>query len=310
MPDSGNIMPGDDEAAIEAAVQKLEQGGLVAMPTETVYGLAANALDDKAVAAVYAAKARSNFNPLIIHLSGLEAAGHVVQLNPLGRELIAAFWPGPLTIVAPRLEGAKISPIASAGLDSLAVRAPDHRVAQALLKRLPFPLVAPSANTSGKLSPTTARHIAEDLGEKVDIILDGGPSPIGIESSVLDTSGSTPRLLRAGAIPLAEIEAVIGPVETSITGTGAAHYVPQARLVLNQREKGTANLMIGFGEIDGDWNLSEAGDVVEAAANLFDFLHRADETGATIVAIAAIPDEGIGAAINQRLIQAARGVPE
>ncbi|GGC99329.1 L-threonylcarbamoyladenylate synthase [Aquisalinus flavus] len=300
------------EAAGQAA-RILSDGGLVAVPTETVYGLAADATDDRAVARIYEAKGRPSFNPLIIHVTGLEMASRYAVISPLAETLAAAFWPGPLTMVLPVRPDSGLSTLVTAGLDTVAIRCPQSLPAQAILAALGRPFAAPSANPSGGLSPTSAAHVAAALGEKVDMILDDGPSSVGVESTIIAV-GETLTLLRPGSITVAQIEKITGQgVEVKEqTGTILApgmmesHYAPKALLRLNATAPETGEAFLGFGATTapGALNLSPSGDLTEAAANLFAFLHRLDDT-ANRIAVAPIPDTGLGIAINDRLRRAA-----
>jgi L-threonylcarbamoyladenylate synthase len=294
----------------EKAAALLRAGKLVAFPTETVYGLGANALDDKAVAKIYAAKGRPEFNPLITHITGIDEAFNYGKYDPRAESLMEIFWPGALTIILPRENKCTLSLLVSAGLDCIGLRAPKHPLAQALLKRSGVPIAAPSANRSGRVSPTTAQHVAEELGDKVDMILDGGACFLGIESTVLDMTTETPVILRPGSVTKERIEEVIGAV--SLVGDGKikapgmleSHYAPNAQLRLNAVSKEAGEVLLGFGDIGGEMNLSESGDLLEAAANLFAMLRTLDKN-AKRIAIAAIPMEGLGIAINDRLMRAA-----
>jgi len=307
------ILSGDNPAAIRAAVSLLRDGGLVALPTETVYGLAADATNGAAVAALYAAKGRPKFNPLISHVTGLEMAESLARFNPLARKLAEAFWPGPLTLVLPRTPDCPISELAGAGLETLAVRAPAHPVAQALIKAFGGPLVAPSANPSGGVSPTQARHVAEGLGEHIGMILDGGPCKIGVESTVIGFDGDKPLLLRKGGLARENIEAITGPLAVpdaaspkASPGMLKSHYAPRARLRLQAVSPEQGEAFLGFSTSkNADLNLSPDGNLLEAAANLFAFLRQLDASGVSGIAVAPIPDEGLGEAINDRLQRAA-----
>lgn len=307
------ILDANDPAAIARAAKLLREGGLVAMPTETVYGLAADAANAQAVARLYEAKGRPRFNPLISHVPDLEAARRHGDASPLAEKLAAAFWPGPLTLVLPVRPDSPVCDLARAGLETLALRAPAHPAAQALLRAFGGPLVAPSANPSEGLSPTRADHVAEGLGGKIDLILDGGPCDVGVESSVVAVRGEAATLLRPGGLSRAELEAVAGKLETAKPGdTGspgmlARHYAPKAALRLNASapEPGEAFLAFGPRAPAAALNLSASGDLREAAANLFAFLRRLDAEAARI-AVAPIPAEGLGEAINDRLRRAAR----
>jgi len=308
-------LPGD--AADEAAAL-LRAGGLVAVPTETVYGLAADAADDEAVARLYAAKGRPSFNPLIVHVADTEAARDLVVPTPLFDQLANAFWPGPLTLVAKRNPSAKISALATAGLDTVAVRVPGHPVARAVLKAFGSPLVMPSANPSGRLSPTRAADVIADMAGRIDAVVDGGSCTAGLESTVIDASGDHPAILRAGALSLADIEAVTGPIAPSTQadpdaprspGQLARHYAPrQARLRLNVDAPELGEAFLGFGPGPyAEINLSPEADVVAAAARLFAALRALDGAGYRRIAVAPIPQTGLGAAINDRLTRAAEG---
>jgi L-threonylcarbamoyladenylate synthase len=302
---------------IARAAEILRRGGLVAFPTETVYGLGGDATDDRAVAAIFEAKGRPRFNPLIVHVPDASAAFALGVATGTARKLAAAFWPGPLTLVMQRAPGCPVSLLASAGLDSLAVRVPRHPVAQALLRATGRPLAAPSANRSGKVSPTTAQHVAESLGSRVELILDGGACPVGIESTVIDVSGPAPVLLRHGGVTQEDIEAVVGkfaPAPRSSTpkspGQLELHYAPSLPLRLDARAAKPDEALLAFGpEVPAGArttaNLSPSGDLVEAAANLFAMLRRLDGSGCRAIAAMPIPDTGLGRAINDRLRRAA-----
>jgi L-threonylcarbamoyladenylate synthase len=305
-------------AAVAEAAKLIRQGQLVAFPTETVYGLGADAGDDDAIAAVFAVKDRPTFNPLIVHVAGLAEAERLVAFDERARRLAAAFWPGPLTLVLPRRNDSSLSLLVSAGLDTVAVRAPRHPVAQALLAACRRPVAAPSANRSGAVSPTTAQHVVESFGERVAMILDGGPCPVGIESTVIDLTGAQPALLRHGGIPGEEIEAVVGPMlspgQESLPMEGAPrspgmlqrHYAPRLPLRLNVAEPRRGEALLAFGPVGaGSRNLSPAGDLREAAANLFAMLRELDRSPYTGIAVSPVPDRGLGRAINDRLQRAA-----
>ena len=304
-------------AAYAEAARALRAGGLVAFPTETVYGLGADATDDRAVAAIFEAKARPRFNPLIVHFPDRETAAAEVVFDDLARVVAARFWPGPLTLVLPRGPACRVSLLCSAGLDSLAVRVPDHAVGQALLAAVGRPLAAPSANPSGALSPTTAAHVAAAFADQVPLILDGGPCPVGLESTVLDLSGEVPMLLRPGGITAAALEPLIGRVlladaNSEITSPGmlSSHYAPTRPLRLDATEVGPEEALLAFGPapLAGaamTRNLSAAGDPTEAAARLFAALHELDRPVFAAIAVMPIPDTGLGAAINDRLRRAA-----
>ncbi|MES1202702.1 MAG: L-threonylcarbamoyladenylate synthase [Pseudomonadota bacterium] len=298
--------------AIARAARIMRAGGIVVMPTETVYGLAADATSPAAIARVFAAKGRPQFNPLIVHVLDEAEAAHHAHLNEAARALIAKFWPGPLTIVAPFREGSPVCDLARAGLDTIALRAPSHPVARALIEAAGVPLAAPSANRSGHVSPTLAAH-TEELGDAVDLILDGGPCAWGLESTIVAFGADgRKRLLRLGAIPAEQIEAEIGPLKCVTLGDAiqapgmlARHYAPRARLRLNAEQTGANEIFVAFGP--GKHTLSASANLIEAAANLYATLRALDATGAVAIAIAPIPDTGLGAAINDRLRRAAEG---
>jgi L-threonylcarbamoyladenylate synthase len=300
--------------ALRAAARLLAEGGLVAFPTETVYGLGADAANGEAVAGIFAAKGRPRFNPLIVHVRGLEEAQRHGLFSPLALLLAERFWPGALTLVLPRRADSKLSLLVSAGLDTVALRVPAHPVARALLREFGGPIAAPSANVSGQVSPTTARHVAESLGEKVDLILDGGATELGLESTVIGFADGKPVLLRPGAIAREEIEGVAGKLEEpdeTIRSPGQlqSHYAPRARLRLNATSPRPGETMLGFGDIpDAKLNLSLNGDLKEAAANLFAMLRELDKT-AMAIAVSPIPAAGLGEAINDRLTRAAAPRP-
>ena len=299
--------------SIEDAVEALRRGELVAFPTETVYGLGADAANPHAVARVYAAKGRPRFNPLIAHVLGLEDAEAHAALHPNARSLAKRFWPGPLTIVAPRGEDSSVCDLACAGLSTIAVRAPSHPIARELIGAFGGPIVAPSANRSGHVSATTAHHVMLDLGDVVDMILDGGPSGIGLESTIVavDADGKA-TLLRPGAIARDEIEPILGPLASakgSIEAPGmmASHYAPRARMRLDVDAPATGESYLAFGAPapEGGLTLSASGDLVEAAANLYAHLRALDAAGASVIAVAPIPHGGLGEAIRDRLTRAA-----
>lgn len=302
-------------AAIAAAAQALLAGRLVALPTETVYGLGGDATDDRAVAAIFAAKGRPSFNPLIAHVTGADAAAALVRFDDRAAALANAFWPGPLTLVLPRRPDSPVSLLASAGLDSLAVRAPAHPVAQALLRAVGRPVAAPSANRSGRISPTDAAAVAAELGDVVDIILDGGPCAVGVESTVLDLTGPQALLLRPGGVPAEELERLAGPLgrpqDGAIRAPGMldSHYAPLAAVRLAATQVAADEALLAYGQpLSGaaaTLNLSAAGDLAEAAANLFAHLRRLDATGTRTIAVMPIPEHGLGLAINDRLRRAA-----
>ena len=304
-----------DARAIEQAAAILRDGGLVAFPTETVYGLGADATNGKAVAAIFAAKGRPSFNPLIVHVKDRAAAEAPVEFNPLARRLADAFWPGALTLVLPRRADCPLSLLVSAGLDTVALRVPSHPVAMQLVAAAGKPVAAPSANASGNVSPTSAVHVAEELGEKVDFILDGGATRFGIESTVIGFEGDKPVLLRPGALTREAIETIAGPLSAPSNaavqspGQLASHYAPRARLRLNAHDARPDEVLLAFGAnipagAKRVLNLSPSGDLNEAAANLFAMLRKLDsESGA--IAVMPIPNNGLGEAVNDRLMRAA-----
>ena len=305
---------------IVAAAAHLRAGRLVAFPTETVYGLGADATNGRAVAAIFAAKGRPSFNPLIVHVADVEAARRLGAFTPLAERLAAAFWPGPLTLVVARGENCPVSELATCGLASIALRVPAHPVAQALLRATGVPVAAPSANRSGHVSATMAAHVAADLGGAVAMILDGGPTQVGLESTVVDATGDRPVLLRAGAVTAEQIAAACGiePIRAFEGGAHPvspgqllSHYAPRAIVRLNATNVQPGEALLAFGPAplatDGPmFNLSPSGDLNGAAANLFAHLRALDATGVAAIAVMPIPATGLGEAINDRLSRAAR----
>lgn len=293
-------------AAIAAAAEVIRGGGIVAVPTETVYGLAADARDAEAVARIYAAKGRPSFNPLIVHVPDLAAAEALATFDADARALAARFWPGPLTLVLPLRAGAGIASLVTAGLDTVALRVPAHRAMRALLAKTGAPLAAPSANRSNGVSPTRAEHVAASLGAAAPLIVDDGATSAGVESTIV--AGRV--LLRPGPVTLEMLRAVV-PVTPGTTahvsapGQLATHYAPGKPLRLEARTREGDEWLIGFGAVTGDDTLSASGDVVEAAARLFDALHRADASAAEGIAVAPVPETGVGVAVNDRLRRAA-----
>jgi L-threonylcarbamoyladenylate synthase len=296
----------------------LKRGELVAFPTETVYGLGADATNDAAVAKVYAAKGRPSFNPLISHVHDVEAARALGEFSRDARKLADQFWPGPLTLVVPRSANCKVSLLASAGLPSIALRVPGHALALQLLAAFGGPVVAPSANPSGRISPTTAGHVRTGLENKVSAVIDGGPSAIGVESTVVSFMDGDAKLLRPGGLARGGIEKILGhglrveddALQPHSPGQLESHYAPRARLLLNVKAPGPDETYLGFGSYEsGPHSLSRRGDVVEAAANLFRLLHELDDLGAMTIAVAPIPMNGLGEAINDRLRRAAAPRP-
>jgi len=299
---------------LAAALSALAAGRLVILPTETVYGLAADAGRAEAVAAIFAAKGRPSFNPLIAHVADAEAAGRLAILDPRARRLAAAFWPGPLTLVARFRVGAPVCDLARAGLDTVALRVPAHPLAQALLRAFGGPLAAPSANRSGRPSPTTLAHARDETGSAAAAALDGGPCAVGLESTVVALLEGPPRLLRPGAVTRDALEAVIGPLAGADAeghrspGRLARHYAPAAPVRLEADTARAGEVFLAFGEAPhgpGVFNLSPRSDLTEAAANLFAMLHAADALAPTAIAVAPIPSRGLGEAINDRLRRAA-----
>ncbi len=317
--------------AIDVAVALLRDGKLVALPTETVYGLAARADDGAALARIFAAKGRPSINPLIVHVASADGAERLARLTPLARKLMAAFWPGPLTLVLDRLADAGVHDLACAGLDTIAVRAPAHPVAQAVIAAVGAPLAAPSANRSGGLSPTRARDVLDDLGDRIDAVLDAGDCAHGVESTVVDARGGAPVILRPGGLTREALAACVGPIETAHThvqsahtqsvqapispGQLLAHYAPRrARVVLDvalgggEFERPIAHLGFGPGAY-ATLNLSPSGNLVEAASRLFAYLRILDSAGYRTITVAPIPRAGLGEAIGDRLARAACPAP-
>jgi L-threonylcarbamoyladenylate synthase len=316
-----------DSAGIAEAARVLATGGLVAFPTETVYGLGADATDAQAVARLYEAKERPTFNPLIAHLADVDAARRIGRLNAVAQRLAEKFWPGPLTLVVPALPRCPVCDLARAGLDTVALRVPAHAVARPLLAAVGKPVVAPSANRSGHVSPTTADHVLTDLRDRIDVVLDGGPTPLGLESTIVDCTEDKPRMLRPGAIPREAIEELLGvPIgdpapaadEAPVApGQLASHYATRAKLRLDADEVMPHEALLAFGPAlprGGErtpylLNLSPRGDLLEAAANLFAHLRALDATEVHSIAVAPIPTTGLGEAIRDRLVRAAAPRP-
>jgi L-threonylcarbamoyladenylate synthase len=303
-------------ASIVEAGAMLREGRLVAFPTETVYGLGANALDDEAVASIFSVKERPRFNPLIVHVPGRQEAEALAQFNPMADRLAELFWPGGLTLVLKRRETSPLSLLVSAGLDTVALRVPSHEIARALLKEAALPIAAQSANRSGRISATTAQAVMEELCGGVDAILDAGPSALGLESTVVGFEGESAVLLRKGAIAREAIERITGPLMDSRHGAIQApgmvpsHYAPAASLRLSAVYVYPGEALLAFGPAapsgaSAMCNLSESGDLKEAAANLFSMLRKLDKTGARTIAVMPVPDIGLGEAINDRLVRAA-----
>jgi L-threonylcarbamoyladenylate synthase len=330
---TAKVMAASD-AAIQQAADILKTGGIVAIPTETVYGIAANALDGVAVAKIFAAKGRPQFNPIIVHCASTEEAARYVVMNDTARILAQRFWPGPITFILPRAEPCAISELVSAGLPSLAVRVPVHPVTRKLIEVAGVPLAAPSANISGTLSPTTPAHVVESLGDKLDMILAAGPTTFGLESTVLDLTGDVPLILRPGAITKDDLEMTLGcevrndfepsadlNLRPKSPGQLLRHYAPSTKVRLNAVDIAPGEALLAFGSIrfmavrgvgsvrdlpDTSFkNLSEQGDLNEAAANLFSMLRELDRPEHKTIAIMSIPNTGLGVAINDRLKRAA-----
>ena len=300
------------EAAIAEAAALIAEGLPVAVPTETVYGLAADATSGEAVARIYAAKGRPNFNPLIVHVADLEAAEAIGLFDATARCLAGAFWPGPLTLVIPRHPDSPIARLATAGIETVAIRVPAHPAMRALLAATAKPLAAPSANASGTISPTRAEHVLKSLNSRIPLIIDAGPTEVGLESTIVAIATGHLRLLRPGPISATalgdatgfEVRAAEGGT-IEAPGQLASHYAPSKPLRLDARDRREGEWLIGFGELAGDATLSVGGDLVAAAARLFDLLHEADATRARSIAVAPIPETGLGLAINDRLRRAA-----
>ena len=310
-------------ATIEAAARLIREGELVAFPTETVYGLGGDATNERAVAKIFEAKGRPQFNPLISHVLDAGEAKKLVRWNDTAEKLAGRFWPGPLTLVLPRAKDSPIALLATAGLDSAAVRAPAHAMARDLIRAAGRPIAAPSANRSGAVSPTRAEHVKESLGDRVTLILDGGPCTVGLESTVLDLTGAMPTLLRPGGATREAIEAEIGPIAVSEAlpegeaprkspGQLESHYAPSRPVRLNATSVAPDEALLAFGAnpprgAAATLNLSPAADLTEAAANLFAHLRALDRPGIVRIAVMPVPEKGLGLAINDRLRRAAAG---
>ncbi|MHB8270583.1 L-threonylcarbamoyladenylate synthase [Bradyrhizobium sp.] len=319
------ILPAN-EAAVAAAARCLQAGGLVAFPTETVYGLGADATNAGAIARLYEAKGRPAFNPLIAHVGDLAAAQKIARFDAQAIQLAQAFWPGPLTLVLPKAPGCTVADLATAGLDTIAVRVPAHRIAREILRAFGGPVVAPSANLSGHVSPTTAAHVSSDLAGRIDLIIDGGAVEVGVESTIVGCF-EAPMLLRPGGVPRGEIERLLGrallqPPDDTDSDSGqplapgmlASHYAPRTKVRLNADRLEAGEVLLAFGPnvISGVrasdvMNLSARGDLTEAAANLFGYLRALDARGARAIAVMPVPHHGLGEAINDRLRRAAVG---
>ncbi|HKX22784.1 MAG TPA: L-threonylcarbamoyladenylate synthase [Rhizorhapis sp.] len=306
-----NILP-YGRAALEQAAALIREGRAVAVPTETVYGLAADATSPEAVARIYAAKGRPSFNPLIVHIAGMDMARRIARFSPLAEELAGRFWPGPLTLVLPLQEESGIASLVTAGLPTIALRYPHHEAMQALIRESGRPLAAPSANASGSISPRRAEHVMASLGGRIPLILDAGPTEHGLESTILAPETNSIRLLRPGPVTAEMLTRmmkcpVIGPQGDKIEAPGQllSHYAPSKRVRLNAKTARKGEYLIGFGDMPCDYNLSESAKLEEAAARLFDALHLADASAAKAIAVAPVPGEGLGVAINDRLKRAA-----
>jgi L-threonylcarbamoyladenylate synthase len=309
-----------DEAGLARAAALIRAGQLVAFPTETVYGLGADARNDRAVAAIFDAKGRPRFNPLIAHVADVGAARALAHFTPQAEALAAAFWPGPLTLVLAQREGAGISPLVTADLPTVAIRVPAHPLARALLRAVGGPVAAPSANPSGRISPTRAEHVTDGLSGRIAGVIDGGACAVGVESTIIgfDASGSA-ILLRPGGISAEAIEAVLGaPLSSGGSATAPtapgqleSHYAPEAAVRLGAKDARPGEFRLGFGPGASDLNLSPSGDLIEAAANLFHYLREADRRAGSgaVIAVSPIPDTGLGRAINDRLQRAAAPRP-
>ncbi|KPQ16096.1 MAG: L-threonylcarbamoyladenylate synthase RimN [Rhodobacteraceae bacterium HLUCCO18] len=314
MPDQVPTILAADGDGIARAARLLRDGRLVAVPTETVYGLAADATNETAVARIFAAKGRPGFNPLIVHVPDLSAARRIATVSPEAEALARAFWPGALTLVLPLAPDAGLAPPVTAGLSTVAIRVPAHPVMRALLAEVGRPLAAPSANPSGRMSATTAAHVVDGLGDAVDAVLDAGPCAVGVESTILAPRPEGTRLLREGGLPREAIEAITGPLTADLTpgrveapGQMERHYAPRVPLRLGGAAE-AGEVVVGFGAGDCDLNLSEAGDLDEAALRLFSVLHEAEamalDRGAPAIRVPRLPEKGLGRAINDRLQRA------
>lgn len=312
-----------DVLDLQHAAQILDQGGVIALPTETVYGLGADARNDRAIATVYATKGRPRFNPLIVHVTDIETATRYAVFSDLAYRVANRFWPGPMSLVLPLKPGHGLSDLVTAGLETVALRVPAHSVAQAVLKHFNGPIAAPSANPSGRVSPTTAQHVLQDMGGCIDAIIDGGACLVGLESTILKIEHDTVYLLRAGGVSLDDIEAYLGqtikhfadPIKPEAPGQLRSHYAPHTRMRLHATDIKPDEILLGFGPSchQATLNLSPKGDLIEAAANLFSYLRNIDaqavHDGKTTIAVSPIPVSGLGLAINDRLKRAAAPKP-
>ena len=306
------IVSAFDSAAIADAAALIGKGQPVAVPTETVYGLAADARNAEAVARIYAAKGRPDFNPLIVHVPDLAAAEMLGVFGAVERALAAQFWPGPLTLVVPRADDCPVASIATAGLDTIALRVPRHRAMQALLAETGAPLAAPSANASGRVSPTKAEHVLASLDGRIALVIDDGPTTAGVESTIARVKDGAVEILRPGPVTAEMLAEASGLAATGVEGSEivapgmlASHYAPGKPVRLGASDFADDEFGIGFGAVAGDYELSAAGDLTEAAARLFDALHAGAASAKARIAVATIPAEGLGAAINDRLSRAA-----
>ncbi len=306
-----------DDAGLDRAARLLRAGDLVAFPTETVYGLGADATQGRAVAAIFAAKGRPRFNPLIVHVATHAAAAGLVRFDAAAERLAERFWPGPMTLVLPLRDEAPVDPLVTAGLPTLAVRIPDAGLARDLLARTDRPVAAPSANPSGRVSPTRAEHVLSGLDGRIAAVLDGGAATVGVESTILAPGGEGVRLLRPGGLSAEEVEAVLGgPLlpprsggQPASPGQLASHYAPRGQVRLNATSPRPGEVYLGFGPGPADLSLSPAGDLTEAAARLFQCLQQLDAAGVERIAVAPVPERGLGRAINDRLRRAAAPRP-
>jgi L-threonylcarbamoyladenylate synthase len=303
-----------DKYGIKTAAAQLRAGKLVAFPTETVYGLGANAYINEAVASIYEAKRRPSFNPLIVHFNNVDDVKQQVVWNEWSEKIAGKFWPGAVTFILNRTKNCQLSLLVSAGLDTVAVRIPSNKIANKLIEESGCPIAAPSANASGKISPTTAEHVETSLGSRIPYIVNGGSCAIGLESTVIDLSGENPTLLRFGGVTLGQLNAIIGPIslcynENIILSPGmlSRHYAPDTPIRLNATKFSKTETVLGFGPgaPTSAFNLSSTGNLIEAAANLFNFMHKLNKPGASPIAVMPIPEVGLGQAINDRLRRSA-----
>ena len=303
-----------DREGIKIAATQLRLGKLVAFPTETVYGLGANAYINQAIASIYEAKRRPSFNPLIVHFNCVNDVQKHVIWNEWSEKLATTFWPGAITFILKRAKNSKLSLLVSAGLETVAVRIPSHKIAQNLIKEAACPIAAPSANSSGKISPTKAEHVKITLGDRIPYIINGGSCTIGLESTVINLSTDKPIILRSGGVPVEQIEKIIGPIsvcdnDDMILSPGMLdrHYAPDIPIRLNATKFSETENILGFGPDapNSAFNLSSTGNLIEAASNLFDFMHKLNKPGAKPIAVMPIPEVGLGLAINDRLRRSA-----